>query len=337
MGYRGTVNTALSYGSGSFLVAGETGAVGYLIGQEGEGLRYMFLMMNEARIGVGAGAAALGMTSWLHAKQFARERLQGRALAAKDVSLDAVPIVRHPDVRRMLLRAKSYSEGSVAVVLYAARLLDESQCAGSAEERAAAALLLNVLTPIVKSWPSQWALAANDLAIQVHGGSGYVRDFPLEQFYRDNRLNPIHEGTHGIQALDLLGRKVRLEGGAGLSALLERMRETIGRSGDTDLAELLDARVDLLEKVTATLWSSGDPEAALGNAADYLEAAGDVVVAWLLLDQILALDDRNDEFAESKRLTVRYFITHVLPRADAQFELLESGDSLLVGLDEALI
>lgn len=339
MGYRGTVNTALSYGSGAHKVGEESGAVGYLIGEEGKGLSYMFLMMNEARIGVGASAVALSMTSYLHARNYARERIQGRDFADKNPEAAAVPIIRHPDVRRMLMNAKAYSEGGMAVTLYAAKLLDISQAADTEEEREAAELLLDVLTPVVKSWPSQWGLAANDHAIQVHGGAGYTRDFPLEQFYRDNRLNPIHEGTHGIQANDLLGRKMRMQGGAGLATLLQNMRTTLEMAGtqQPELAALLAQRVDRLEAVTAELWSDGDPVTALANASHYLESAGDIIIAWLLLDQLSALGDRDDSFAQSKRATVRYFITHVLPRVDAQLELLASRDRQLVEIDEALI
>jgi butyryl-CoA dehydrogenase len=353
MGYRGTVNTALSYGSGTHPVgdaAGNAtpGAVGYLIGDEGEGLRYMFLMMNEARIAVGASAAALGMSSFLHARKYARERLQGRELSAKDPSLPQVPLTRHPDVRRMLMLMKAYTEGGAAVSLYTAKLLDESESAATEAERAAADLLIDIITPVAKSWPSQWCLVANDLAIQVLGGSGYTRDFPLEQFYRDNRLNPIHEGTHGIQGLDLLGRKVRMHDGAAFTALLARIRETLARVregganadgalADGALADLVAARVDTLESVTATLWAEGNAEQALANATTYLEAAGDVVVAWLLLDQLTALAGRDDAFARAKRQTVAFFVTHVLPRVDPQFALLESRDQTLVELEEGLI
>lgn len=339
MGYRGTVNTALSYGSGVHKPGGEPGAIGYLIGEEGKGLNYMFLMMNEARIGVGASAVALGQASFLHAREYARGRTQGRDLANKSPESDAVPIIRHPDVRRMLLEAKSYAAGGLAVTLYAAKLFDISLAADSASERAEAALLLDMLTPIVKSWPSQWSQAAADLAIQVHGGAGYTRDFPLEQFYRDNRLNPIHEGTHGIQANDLLGRKVRMHEGAGFKALVAQMRSTLllAAEAEPELTELVSKRVDHLEQVTSILWQDGDPVTALANSAHYLEAAGDLIVAWLLLDQLHALGTRDDEFARSKRATAQFFITHILPRVDAQFDLLASLDRQLVDLDESLI
>ncbi|KIP52841.1 acyl-CoA dehydrogenase [Leucobacter komagatae] len=339
MGYRGTVNTALAYGSGHFPGGDGAGAVGYLIGEAGRGLHYMFLMMNEARIGVGASAVALGMTGFLHASEYARGRVQGRELGSKDPANPPVPIIRHPDVRRMLMLAKAYAQGGTALILYAGKLLDESEAENDSAERASLKLLLEVLTPIAKSWSSQWGVAANDLAIQVLGGSGYVRDFPLEQFYRDNRLNPIHEGTHGIQALDLLGRKVLLEGGAGFAQLLQRMRATCERAAaaEPELTPLVSKRIDRLEEVTRQLWAAGDAQTALANAAHYLEAAGDIVVGWLFLDQLTALASTTQAFAAQKRETVRFFITHVLPRADADLDLLASQDRLLVDIDDALI
>ena len=172
----------------------------------------MFTMMNEARLGVGMGAVALGYTGYLKSVQYARERPQGRLLMAKDPSAPQVPIIEHADVKRMLLAQKAYVEGGMALLLYCAKLVDVQQSAESDDERDHATLLLDMLTPVGKSWPSQWCLEANSLAIQVHGGYGYTREYDVEQHYRDNRLNPIHEGTHGIQSLDLLGRKVTMAG-----------------------------------------------------------------------------------------------------------------------------
>jgi alkylation response protein AidB-like acyl-CoA dehydrogenase len=322
MGYRGTTNAVLSFGEGG------DGAVGHLVGEQGHGLAYMFHMMNEARIGVGAGAVALGYTGYLHALAYARGRLQGRPVGDKDPTAPPVPIVRHPDVRRMLLASKSYVEGGLALVLYAARLLDEpSEGTG---------LLLDVLTPIVKAWPSQWCRLANDHAIQVHGGYGYTREYPVEQFYRDNRLNPIHEGTDGIQGLDLLGRKVLMQDGAGLKLLVGTMRAAAGRA-PAELAEyarLLEAGCRRLSEVTAKLWSDADPERALANSTAYLDAAGHLVVAWMWLEQASAAAGKKGPFYDGKRLAARYFFTHELPRTAAWFDLLESGDTLLTDLDD---
>jgi alkylation response protein AidB-like acyl-CoA dehydrogenase len=312
MGYRGTTNAVLSFED----------ATGYLVGEEGRGLAYMFHMMNEARIGVGAGAVALGYTGYLHALSYARERTQGRPVEDKDPLAPAVPLVRHPDVRRMLVASKAYVEGGLALVLYAAKLLDEPSPSND--------LLLDVLTPIVKAWPSQWCRLANDHAIQVYGGYGYTREYPVEQFYRDNRLNSIHEGTDGIQGLDLLGRKVVRRDGAGLRLLLSRIREDAASS-----PAVLDA-CDRLEAVTARLWESGSPTVALANSTAYLEAAGHLVIAWMWISQLSAVPaDSDDPFYAGKRLAARYFLTHELPRIGPLLDLLESRDTLFAELDEA--
>ncbi|MFI1434346.1 acyl-CoA dehydrogenase [Streptomyces lydicus] len=336
MGYRGTTNTLLNFGEGRYTPDGAPGAVGYLVGEAHQGLAYMFHMMNEARIGVGQGAAALGYTGYLHALDYARTRPQGRPLTDKDPSAPQVPIIEHSDVRRMLLAQKSYAEGALALVLYCSRLLDEECTAERESERARARLLLDVLTPIAKSWPSQWCLAANDLAIQVHGGYGYTREYNVEQFYRDNRLNPIHEGTHGVHGLDLLGRKVVMGGGAGLRLLLDTLAATTARAAAAggEAAELgarLEQSAARVERTTATLWSRADPATALANASVYLEAVGHVVLAWIWLEQFLALGDDRDDFREGKRQAARYFFRWELPRTGPQFDLLDSLDRTTEG------
>ncbi|WP_433826675.1 acyl-CoA dehydrogenase [Actinoplanes sp. CA-015351] len=315
MGYRGTTNAVLAFDD----------ATGFLVGEEGRGLQYMFHMMNEARIGVGAGAVALGYTGYLHALDYAKERQQGRPVAGKDPSAPPVAIIEHPDVRRMLLASKSYVEGGLALILYAAKLVDESSQEND--------LLLDVLTPIVKAWPSQWCRLADDHAIQIHGGYGYTREYPVEQFYRDNRLNSIHEGTDGIQALDLLGRKVLLRQGAGLTLLLDRIKATCQKN--PDLGTPIAAAADRLAATTAKLWAAGDPEKALVNATAYLDAAGHLVIAWIWLEQWLAAEGKEGDFYEGKRLAARYFVTHELPRIGPMLDLLDSGDTLLLDLDEA--
>jgi butyryl-CoA dehydrogenase len=331
MGYRGTVNALLNFGEGRHTPGGRPGAVGYLVGEPHQGLKYMFHMMNGARIGVGAGAAAVGYTGYLKSLAYARERLQGRPLGDKDPGRPQVPIVEHTDVRRMLLAQKSYVEGALALVLYCARLVDETASAGDDEARERAHLLLDVLTPIAKSWPSQWCVEANSLAIQVHGGYGYTREYDVEQHYRDNRLNPIHEGTHGVQALDLLGRKAVLDGGSRLSLLVETARATADRARElggreAEYARLLSEALDRTAQTAAEAWAEGDPAVALANATPYLEAVGHVVVAWMWLEQLVAAHGREGGFYEGKRAAAAYFFRHELPRTGPQFDLVASRD-----------
>ncbi len=341
MGFRGTVNTVLNFGEGVHQPGGAPGAVGELVGEEGRGLAVMFHMMNEARIGVGSGAVALGYTGYLRALSYARERVQGRPLDAKDPAAPPVPIVEHADIRRMLLASKSYVEGGLALVLKAAHLLDDQHTHPDPMVREKAGALLDVLTPIVKSWPSQWCLTANDLAIQVHGGYGYTREYGVEQLYRDNRLNPIHEGTHGIQALDLLGRKLVMDGGAGMLLLKDAIDDTIGRAGDLgdpvlqEYAFRLAGGLESLVQAVGSAWSSGDPRAALANASYALEGAGHVVVAWIWLDQLVAAHGREGSFYDGKRAAGRYFLTHELPKVGPILDLLAGGDQLFNDLDPA--
>ena len=340
MGFRGTVNTLLNFGEGVHTPGGQAGAVGFLVGEPHAGLKYMFHMMNEARVGVGLGATCLGYTGYLHALDYAKGRPQGRPVSAKDPASPQVPIIAHADVRRMLLAQKAYVEGALALNLYCGRLLDEERTGASDEVRTRSTLLLDVLTPIAKSWPSQWCLEANSLAIQVLGGYGYTREYPVEQLYRDNRLNPIHEGTHGIQALDLLGRKAVMHGGAGLQLLLATMAATADRAqargGElAELAAQLRAVVDRLPRTTATLFSTGDLEVALANATVYLEAVGHTVLAWTWLEQLLAADGRSGSFYDGKRQAGRFFFRWELPKTGPSLDLLESLDTTTLDMQPA--
>ncbi|MGW4477860.1 acyl-CoA dehydrogenase [Rhodococcus triatomae] len=339
MGNRGTTNTLLNFGDGTHTPGGRAGAVGYLVGEENRGLSYMFHMMNEARIGVGFLAISLGYAGYLQSVEYAASRTQGRAAGDKDPASAPVRIDRHADVRRMLLAQKAYVEGAMALGLYCAKLFDDQETADG-DDASRAALLLDTLTPIVKSWPSQWCLEANSLAIQVHGGYGYTRDYDVEQFYRDNRLNPIHEGTHGIQGLDLLGRKVTMGGGAGLALLAETMGETIERAhgvggAAAEYAAQLGAVLGRVVATTGKLWGTGDPEVALANSSTYLEAFGHMVVAWIWLEQLLAADGSEGDFYDGKRTAARYFFRYELPRTGPQLDLLDSLDRTLLEVDPA--
>ncbi|HEX2212255.1 MAG TPA: acyl-CoA dehydrogenase, partial [Mycobacterium sp.] len=219
----------------------------------------------------------------------------------------------------------------MALLLYCSRLVDLQDTAQTDEERDRASLLLDMLTPVGKSWPSQWCLEANDLAIQVHGGYGYTREYDVEQHYRDNRLNPIHEGTHGIQSLDLLGRKVTMRGGAGLAAVGAAIGDTVAQAGalDGEIAEQaaqLDAAWQRVVAVTSAMFGSGDVETVMANSVVYLEAFGHIVVAWMWLQQALAAHGRTGEFYDGKRQAARYFFRYELPKTGPQLDLLESLD-----------
>jgi alkylation response protein AidB-like acyl-CoA dehydrogenase len=343
LGWRGTVNTLLNFGEGTYPVEGKPGAVGYLVGKPGQGLGCMFHMMNEARIGVGTAAVMLGMAGYLASLEYARNRPQGRGLgpSGKDASRPQVPIIEHADVKRMLLAQKSYCEGGLALALYCARLVDE-QKTGTAEAAEEARLLLEVLTPIAKSWPSEWCLEANSLAIQVHGGYGYTRDFPVEQYWRDNRLNMIHEGTHGIQAMDLLGRKVVMEGGRGLMLLGARIGKTATLAAkQPKLAAHAAALGSALERVasaTRKAWVSGNPAIALANAVPYMQAFGHVVIAWLWLDVARRALERDPAAARPATLgrlgAATYFFHYELPKIEAWLAVVERCDQTCAELPE---
>ncbi len=333
LGHRGTTNCLLNFGEGRFQPGGKAGAVGYLVGKPGEGLRCMFFMMNEMRIGVGLGAVMLGYAGYEASLEYAKQRPQGRAMttAGKDAASPQRPIIEHADVRRMLLAQKSYVEGGLALELYCARLVDELN---TGDAKAEAQALLDVLIPIAKSWPSEWCLESNSLAIQVLGGYGYTRDFPVEQYWRDQRLNMIHEGTHGIQALDLLGRKVVQQGGASLAALAARVQATIERAIQTDWAPQANQLAAALAQVggaTKKAWSTGEPEEALANATPYMQAFGHTVLAWLWLDVVLSAETSiqgDSDFAHGKRAAARYFFAYELPKIGAWLDVVARREPL---------
>jgi alkylation response protein AidB-like acyl-CoA dehydrogenase len=340
MGYRGTTNCLLNFGEGKHQPHGKPGAVAYLVGKLHHGLAAMFNMMNEARIGVGLGAVMLGYTGYLQSLDYARQRPQGRPPANKDPSQPQVPLIEHTDVRRMLLAQKSYVEGGLALILYCARLVDEEKTADSTEARTSATLLLDILTPIAKSWPSQWCLEANNLAIQIYGGYGYTREYNVEQLYRDNRLNPIHEGTHGIQGIDLLGRKVVMNSGAAMKLLSEKILHTLMRAEHCQLAEhsgALGKRWKRLLHTTEILHGANDVNLTLANASVYLEAFGHLVMSWIWLEQAIAAQaaQRGDQsFYAGKRQACDWFFRWELPRVDAQLDLLDALDKTTLAMQD---
>ncbi|WP_373078911.1 acyl-CoA dehydrogenase [Zhongshania sp.] len=320
MGGRGQTSTALSFGENE-------GAVGYLVGEENRGLSYMFHMMNEARVMVGTGAACLALTGYQYSLDYARERPQGRLPSCKDPSSAPVNIIEHADVRRMLLAQKAYAEGAFALCMFGAQLADDKDTGPTEEARQAAHTLLDFLTPIIKTWPSEYGPKANDLAIQVLGGHGYINEHPVEMFYRDNRLNPIHEGTTGVQSLDLLGRKLPMNNMAGYRAFLALMQGTIdeAKSGDlAPIAERLAAAIATLESTTEHLLGAmmeKPIDLVMANSVKYLEVFGHVVIAWLWLRQGLVAQkgmavkphETDQQFYAGKLQAMKYFFNFELP------------------------
>lgn len=337
MGYRGTTNTLLNFG--------EAGPCeGYLVGEPHRGLAYMFQMMNEARIGVGLGATALAAAGFQVSLAYARERPQGRHPDGKDATAPQVALVEHADIRRLLLAQKSAVEGALALLLYCADIVDRIRTGENPDRRREEELLLDLLTPIAKSWPSEFCLEANKHAIQVLGGYGYTRDYPAERLYRDNRLNPIHEGTHGIQGMDLLGRKVPQAGGAGLKLLAGRIMDDVRAAhAFPELAGAAETLATHLAETAATtaklVQAAGEnPRLGLANATVYLDMLGHVVIAWMWLRQALvasrkrAAGEGDPDFLSGKLAACRYFFTHELPKARTQRALLDSLDDTTLSM-----
>lgn len=330
MGYRGTANCFLNFGEGArFRPQGRAGAIGYLIGKPGQGLAIMFHMMNEARIAVGLGAAALASRGHLLSVRYAQERRQGRKADKKGQGKPDA-IIEHPDVRRMLISQKCYAEGALSLILYCARLVDERNTAETEAEREGADRLLGLLTPVAKTWSSEWGVVANDLAIQIHGGYGYTRDFDVEQLYRDNRLNPIHEGTTGIQGIDFVGRKLVRDGGAAAAVLGAKIQATCE-------AAFAEPRLSVQANQLRDAWSrfstvvdglvSADREKAIWHATEMLAAFGHIVVAWMLLDQtaLVLRSGRDPRLVESKLLACRFFFESELPRVARSLDIVAAG------------
>lgn len=344
MGQRGTVNTVLN--------VGESGdSIGEIVGRPGEGLSCMFTMMNEARIGVSMGAVGHASAAYLHALAYARDRLQGRPPDAKDPATPQIPIIAHADVRRMLLQQKAAVEGGAALGLYLARLADLKKAAARETARTDAGLLLDFLTPVFKAWISQETLVANENAMQVLGGAGYTRDHPLELHYRDNRLNPIHEGTNGIQAIDLVARKAVMANGRARALFRERLADAVHRarqcSGSGALAPLADA----LERAGAnveTVFDALDRQRreagsgpALANAHHVMDLVGLTAFTWMWLEQAIAADRCRGRVAGAARdvhdgtlQTARFVFNQRLPYADHLAALVLDRDDTAYAMRE---
>jgi len=333
MGYRGTTSTALSFG--------ENGDChGYLVGEEHQGLKYMFLMMNEARVGVGFGAAMIGYSGYQYSLAYAKDRTQGRIPPKNAPSDPATPIINHGDVKRMLLAQKSYVEGGMSLCFYASRLIDDINTLTDQKEIEQCKELLDLLTPVVKAWPSDFGVKANDLAIQVLGGAGYTREYPVEQYWRDNRLNPIHEGTQGIQALDLLTRKLWQANGAGLAVLKQRIEADFSTCTGRQCQQLVAVTLPYLQQLSELLpklgnaLQSSDQPILLANAQCFMNVFSSIVVSWVWIRQAnvaeLKLKDCNDadkEFYMGKVQAAKYYVNWELPLVQRDIGLLNNMDA----------
>jgi butyryl-CoA dehydrogenase len=330
------VNTVLTFG--------ETGeCVGYLVGKPHDGMRQMFHMMNEARIAVGAGAASLSLAAYEYSLQYAKDRPQGRLPSDKNPLSPQVAIVEHPDVKRMLIEQKAIAEGGLALVLYCANLIDIATASTDETERRNAELLVDVLTPVAKTWPSERGVQSTSLAIQVLGGYGYSPEYPVERHFRDQRLNPIHEGTTGIQGLDLLGRKVRMADGAGIGLLIAAIHADLEAARAypklAEEVERLTEMTSLLPQVTRTLLQAQidlGPDRALAEATAYLDAFGTVVVAWrwlvMAMRALAASGDAPDDFHAGKLAACRYFYRYELRKAKASLDHLALLDDSIANV-----
>jgi len=343
LGYRGCPITQLSMGEND-------DCRGYLVGEAHKGLSYMFQMMNEARIGVGMQATAIASAAYYASLEYAKERPQGRKVSSKDPTLPQIPIIEHPDVRRMLLFQRAVTEGALSLILQCCMYTDLAKTEDG-EQKERYELLLDLLTPVAKTYPSENGIMSVSQGLQVLGGYGYCREFPLEQYYRDIRIHPIHEGATGIQALDLLGRKVVMKNGQALRVYFEEVQAVIDAAMQDEgiklYAERLKEALGALERVTmhrVPLALQGNVEEFLADATLYLEMFGIVAVAWQWLIQgvtarkALAADcfPSDKRFYEGKLHTMRYFFHYEVPKISGLAARLVETDGLTVNMGSAV-
>lgn len=335
MGYRGAPIAQLSMGESD-------DCRGYLLGEENLGLTYMFRMMNEARINVGLGAAAISSAAYYAALEYTKERLQGRKIDEKDPDKPQVQIIEHADIKRMLLQQRAIFEGSLSLMVYAGKLVDLIGIS-EGEEKEKYELLLDFLTPIVKTYPSEMGIVSTSQAIQCLGGYGYSSEFPVEQYMRDSRIHPIHEGTTGIQGMDLLGRKVTMKKGAALKIYLEEIRKTSAEAAEyaalKTFASSLNDAVSLWTETTNSLLriaARGEIELFLADSTLYLELSGIICMAWQWLIQGIAVEkltgdktsDSEKNFAEGKKYSMTYFYEYELPKIHGLSIRLKNADGI---------
>ena len=341
LGYRGAPITQLSMGENNDCRA-------YLVGEPHKGLMYMFQMMNEARIDVGLGAAAIASAAYYASLEYAKERPQGRRLTSKDPTQPQIPIIQHADIRRMLLFQRAVVEGSMALILQCAWYADLGRVL-TGEEKEKNELLLDLLTPVAKSYPSEMGIPSVSAGLQILGGYGYCDEFPLEQFYRDARIHPIHEGTTGIQGITLLGRNVTMKNGQALKLFHAEVQATIKKAEEVSelkpYAQELKEALDKLSRVTLHLIGiaqSKGPDVFLADSTLYLEFFGIVGIAWQWLFQALSIQKALNQkpsgveadFYQGKFYTFRYFFRYELPKIEGLAKRLTDGDGLTVEMKD---
>ncbi|MCP4105301.1 MAG: acyl-CoA dehydrogenase [Desulfobacteraceae bacterium] len=340
LGYRGAPITELSIGE-------KNDCRGWLVGEPNKGLSCMFQMMNESRLGVGTGAAAIASAAYYAALEYAKERPQGRKLLQKDPALPQVPIIEHADVKRMLLFQRAVVEGSLSLLMQCYMYADMEKLTHGVEKEKNS-LLLDILTPVAKTYPSEMGILSVSQGLQCFGGYGYCDDFPLELYYRDARIHPIHEGTTGIQGMDLLGRKVMMNNGKALKLYIEEVQKTVQAALEISVlepyAQTLSGAIDKLGQVT--LYSGGiaqkrGPEVFLADATLYLEFFGIITIAWQWLLQAVCVQKalENDlskaefNFYKGKFYTFQYFFAYELPKIKGLAERLMNADGLTVEME----
>ena len=339
MGYKGAPIAHLMVGSND-------NTLGYLVGEPHKGLSYMFQMMNEARIGVGMNATAIGTAAYYASLEYAKERPQGRLISDKDINKSQIQIIRHADVKRMLLFQKAVVEGSLSLLTQCSMYADLASVT-EGEERENYHLLLDLLTPIAKTYPSEMCCLTTSAAVQILGGAGYTTDFPVEQFYREARIHPIHEGTTGIHGLDLLGRKIIIKNGKSLQLLVTEMLKTIEKASSIDrlkpFAQKLQTYLGKTDTVTKHLLSlaSKDLEIFLSDATLYLELFGIMTISWQWLVQAIKAEEAlqagatgdDFDFYQGKIFTLRYFYEYELVKIDSLMKRLLSEDNVTVEME----
>ncbi len=343
LGYRGCPLTQLSFGE-------NRDCVGYLIGEEHKGLSYMFRMMNEERIGVGIGATAAATAAYYASLEYSRERAQGRKVSEKDPTKPQVPIIEHADVKRMLLFQRAIAEGSLSLLLQCSQYVD-FQAVTVGEEKEKYTLLLDLLTPVAKTYPSEMGILSTSAGLQCFGGSGFCDEYPAEQYYRDVRIHPIHEGTTTIHGIDLLGRKVRMQDGKALDLFLDEVRAAIAEAkeyprleaGSGQLAEALDQLQSITTHLLGVAKEKGQ-EHFLADANLYLELFGIIAIGWQWLLQGVSIEkalaegvtDKDKAFYEGKFFTFRYFYGYEMPKIQGLLTRLQNGDGLTVEMTDEM-